>query len=73
MAILKVEDNEDLVRNVETSAILNTNTFELHKHRARRKLFESKDLQLYELTSKVEALQAMVNNLLNSHNKDILE
>ena len=73
MTILKVEDNEDLVRNVETSAILNINVAELHKHRARRKLLENKDLQLNALASKVETLEAMVNKLLNNYNRNTLE
>lgn len=73
MTILKVEDNEDLVRNVETSAILNINIAELHKHRTRRKLLENKDLQLNELASKVEILEATVNKLLNNYNRNTLE
>lgn len=70
MNILKVKDNVDLVRSVDSSAILNINKVELDKHRARRKLMEDKDSKLEELSTKVESLELLLKNLLNNYIKE---
>ena len=70
MKTIKVEDNSDLVRSVESTAILNINKSELEKHRARRKLLEDKDSKLNEMSSRIESLENMVINLLNIYNKE---
>lgn len=70
MDTIKVKDNADLVRSVDSSAILNVNKVELDKHRARRKLIENKDAKLEELSSKVESLELLVKNLLNNYIKE---
>lgn len=70
MNTIKVKDNTDLVRSVETNAILNVNKVELEKHRARRKLLDDKDSKLESLTNKVESLEILVQSLLNNYNKE---
>lgn len=70
---IKVQDHSDLVRDSSTSAILNINSEELKKHRARKSLIQSKEVKLNELSSRVDSLENMVKNLLNNYNKDITE
>ena len=70
MNTIKVKDNADLVRSLDSSAILNVNKSELDKHRARRKLMEDKDSKLDELSTKVESLELLVKNLLNNYIKE---
>ncbi len=67
MPLIKVKDHDDLVRDNNSSAILNINKDELSKHRARKKLLSSKDLQLNTLSSRVESLENLVKKLLNSY------
>jgi hypothetical protein len=71
--LIKVEGYANLVRDNNSSAILNTNNDELLKHRARRKMMSNKDLQVNSLLDRVQSLENLVEKLLNNYNKDISE
>jgi hypothetical protein len=71
--LIKVEGYANLVRDNNSSAILNTNNDELLKHRARRKMMSNKDLQVNSLLDRVQSLENLVEKLLNNYNKGISE
>lgn len=68
---IKVKDYENLVRDNNSSAILNVNMDELQKHRARKQLSSSKDVQINSLSDRVQSLENLVEKLLNNYNKEI--
>lgn len=68
---IKVKDYENLVRDNNSSAILNVNMDELQKHRARKQLLSSKDVQINSLSDRVQSLENLVEKLLNNYNKEI--
>lgn len=70
---IKVKDYENLVRDNNSSAILNVSVDELQKHRARKKLSSSKDIQINSLSDRVQSLENLVEKLLNNYNKDMTE
>lgn len=70
---IKVKDHNDLVRDNNSSAILNVNSEELLKHRARKKLLSSKDAQINSLSERLELLESLVKKMLNNYNKDMTE
>lgn len=67
---VKVQDHQDLIRDVSSSAILNVSVDELQKHRARKKLLSSKDIQINSLSDRVQSLENLVEKLLNNYNKE---
>lgn len=67
----KVKDNNNLVRDNNSSAILNVNVDELSKHRARKKLLSDKDLQINSLSDRLQSLELIVEKLLNTNNKEL--
>lgn len=69
MQYLKVEENKNLVRDISSNAILQSNLDELQKHRTRKNMLESKDLKIDELSSRVEQLELLLNKLLNINNE----
>lgn len=66
---LKVEEDLSLVRDVNSNAILANDVEELHKHRNRKILLKQKDNRIDELTSRVNKLESLIENLLNITNK----
>jgi len=66
----KVKDHNDLVRDNNSSAILNVNKDELSKHRARKKLLSGKDAEIKSLSDRLQSVETLVQKLLNNYNID---
>ena len=66
MDMIKVE-NESLVRDKLTGAILETDALKLKKHRARRSLVEHKDNVIYSLTERINKLEQLIERMVQTY------
>lgn len=67
MDTIKVE-NESLVRDVSTGAILETDTSKLQRHRARLASLKSKDEAIESLSERINKLEELIGKLTNDGN-----
>lgn len=70
MKTLKVEENKDLVRSVDTGAILSIDKESLLQHRRRRSVLIEQESRIENLESTVHKLEAALNKLLHKANTD---
>lgn len=61
---LKVE-NESLVRDTNTNAILETDISKLHKHRAIKSAIAEKENKIDYLIDKINNLETIINRITN--------
>lgn len=61
MKELPIEDNENLVRDKETSAVLNTNNNALQAYKKRRE----KEMEIEKLKDDVSEIKSLLKQLLN--------
>lgn len=61
MKELPIEDNENLVRDKETSAVLNTNNNALQAYKKRRE----KEMEIEKLKDDVNEIKSLLKQLLN--------
>lgn len=61
---LKVE-NETLIRDTGSNAILETDSFKLQRHRSIRKAMQQESNKLNELADKIAKLEELIENLTN--------
>jgi hypothetical protein len=61
MKELPIEDNENLVRDQETSAVLNTNNNALQAYKKRRE----KEMEIEQLKDDVSEIKSLLKQLLN--------
>ena len=61
---IKVKDHENLVRDKETSAILNVDLDSLNSYKKRRNSLKKKDQELESIKQEVSELKELVTKLL---------
>ena len=64
---LKVE-NESLVRDTTTNAILETDVSKLHKHRAIKSALTERENKIDYLIEKINNLENIINRITNGNN-----
>jgi nitrogen regulatory protein PII-like uncharacterized protein len=64
---LKVE-NESLVRDTATNAILETDVSKLHKHRAIKSAIAERENKIDYLIEKINNLENIINRITNGNN-----
>jgi hypothetical protein len=64
---LKVE-NESLVRDTATNAILETDVSKLHKHRAIKSALAERENKIDYLIEKINNLENIINRITNGNN-----
>jgi len=64
---LKVE-NESLVRDTTTNAILETDVSKLHKHRAIKSALAERENKIDYLIEKINNLENIINRITNGNN-----
>jgi len=64
METLQVE-NESLVRDKSTGAILETDISKLQKHRARKSAMQQKDEMIYSLNERINKLEQLIERITN--------
>lgn len=67
MDTIKVE-NETLVRDTRTGAILETDLSKLQRHRARMSAVKSKDDAIESLTERINKLEELIERITNGSN-----
>ena len=58
-----VEDNPDLVKNLDTGAVINTNSSALYQRRLQMEIARNKDAEIESLRADVEELKQLVKKL----------
>ena len=61
---VKVRDHEELVRDTETQAVLNTDLSSLEQYRKRRETLRKKDEELTHIKEEISELKTMLQQLL---------
>lgn len=61
---IKVEEQKTLVRDTRSNAILNTDVESLNRHRAQRRVLESKDNLINSMDERIKALEELVSSLV---------
>ena len=61
----KIVDNEDLVRDTETNAVLNTDMTALEQYRARREKFRQQQEEFETLKDEVSEIKQLLLQLVN--------
>ena len=59
----QVEDNPGLVKNLDTGAVINTNSSELYARREQMSIIQAKDDELANMKKDIEELKKLVKNL----------
>jgi len=58
-----VEDNPDLVKDLDTGAVINTNSSALYQRRLQMEIASKKDAEIESLRADVEELKQLVKKL----------
>lgn len=66
METIKVE-NDSLVRDKTTGAILETDISKLHKYRARKSAMQQKDDMIYSLNERINKLEQLLQRMTISN------
>jgi len=64
MEVVNIQDNEDLIRDVSTRAILNSDMSSLEKYRARRNKEREMNDDVQNLKQDVNEIKSMLRQLL---------
>jgi hypothetical protein len=59
----QVEDNPNLIKNLDTGAVINTNTSELNSRREQMGIVRAKDDEMMRMKNDIEELKKLVKNL----------
>tara|TARA_B100001093_G_C26355481_1_gene812159 strand:- start:389 stop:598 length:210 start_codon:yes stop_codon:yes gene_type:complete len=60
---VKVEDNPDLVKDLDSGAVINTNSSELYTRRQQISLLQEKDNEIKSMKDDIEELKKLVKKL----------
>ena len=60
---VKIEDNPDLVKDLDSGAVINTNSSELYTRRQQISLLQEKDNEIKSMKDDIEELKKLVKNL----------
>ena len=69
MKSLKIKDNEDLVRDTKSNAVLNTDMSSLEKYRARRDKERQMSSDVDELKQRMTNIEQLLQQLVNRETK----
>jgi len=69
MKVLKIKDNEDLVRDTKSNAVLNTDMSSLEKYRARRDKERKMSSDVDELKQRMTNIEQLLQQLVNRETK----
>jgi|SaaInl3SG_22_DNA_1037383.scaffolds.fasta_scaffold38244_2 hypothetical protein len=65
----KIVDNEDLVRDVETKAVLNTDLTSLDRYRMRREIEKNKQSEINQMKQEINEIKSMLHKLITEISK----
>ena len=63
MNYLKVQGNEGLVRDMETKAIINTNSSEYEKHLAQKNVVQARKAEITRQTEEINNIKNDINDI----------
>ena len=69
MTKYKIADNEDLVRDAETNAVLNTDLTSLERYRMRREVENKKQRELDQMRDDIDEIKSLLTQLIAEKSK----
>jgi len=69
MKAVKIKDNEDLIRDTKSNAVLNTDMSSLEKYRARRNKERQMSSDVDELKQRMTNIEQLLQQLVNRETK----
>jgi len=69
MTKYKIADNEDLVRDAETNAVLNTDLTSLERYRMRREIESKKQKELDQMRDDIDEIKSLLTQLIAEKSK----
>jgi hypothetical protein len=69
MTKYKIKDNETLVRDAETNAVLNTDVSSLERYRMRRDIENKKEKEIQKLRDDIDDIKSLLTQLIAEKNK----
>lgn len=64
MTKYKIKDNENLVRDAESNAVLNTDLSSLEKYRMRRDVEKGRERELQKLREDIDDIKSLLTQLI---------
>lgn len=61
----KIKDNPDLVKDIDTQAVINTNSNAIHARRAQIALTKAKDDEISKMKNDIAEIKSMLKKLGN--------
>ena len=65
MDTVKIKDEEELIRDKESNAVLNSSLSSLEQYKARRERERQKDNELESLRNEVKEMRELLNKMIN--------
>jgi hypothetical protein len=69
MVKYKIKDNEDLVRDAETHAVLNTDLTSLQSYKMRRDVELKRDKEINQMQEDIGTIKSLLHQLIAEKNK----
>lgn len=69
MKKVKIENHEDLIRDEETKAVLNTDLSSLQSYKKRRNLMRQKDAEIVEIKNELSEMKELLHQLIAEKSK----
>lgn len=69
MTKYKIKDNETLVRDAESNAVLNTDVSSLERYRMRRDIENKKEKEIQKIRDDIDDIKSLLTQLIAEKNK----
>lgn len=69
MTKYKILDNENLVRDAETNAVLNTDVSSLQRYKMRRDAESKKEKEMEKMREDIDEIKSLLTQLITEKNK----
>jgi len=69
MTKYKIKDNETLVRDAESNAVLNTDLTSLEKYRMRREIENNREREIQKMRDDINDIKSLLTQLIAEKNK----
>lgn len=67
--LIPVDSDSSLARDLASNAILATDKTKLHRYKMQQSILEAKEDKINILNDRIDALENLINNLLNKNEK----
>ena len=64
MTKYKIKDNDNLVRDAKTNAVLNTDLTSLEKYKMRREIERNRDSEIKQMQEDIDTIKSLLHQLI---------